>query len=63
MNFSKLINYSTDICRNGQGTTVTKSSIVNHNLVYNCDGVSRIANFKLYWLDKQATQGTMYSEA
>jgi hypothetical protein len=33
MNFSKWMNYSTDICWNGQGTTVTKSSIVNHNLV------------------------------
>jgi hypothetical protein len=63
MEFSKLINYSTDICWNGQGTKVTKSSIVNHNFVHNCDGVSRIANFKSYQLDKQATQGTMYSEA
>jgi hypothetical protein len=34
MNFSKLINYLTDICSNGtQGTSGTKSSIVGHNLV------------------------------
>jgi hypothetical protein len=34
MNFSKWINYSTEICWNDPGTTVTKSSIVNHNLIH-----------------------------
>jgi hypothetical protein len=34
MNFSKWINYSIEFCWNGQGTTVTKSSIVNHNLIH-----------------------------
>jgi hypothetical protein len=34
MIFSKSINYWKNICWNGQGNMVTKSSIVNHNLVH-----------------------------